>query len=282
LIVEARAALLDAVVALEAHRDSVILVGAQAVYLRTGSASFALAEATKDSDLAIDARSLGEDPRLEEAMTSAGFVLNPASNQPGAWLSPRGIPVDLMVPEHLAGPGGRRGARIPPHGKQAARRAIGLEASVVDYSPIEVESLDGHGRSAIVNVAGPAALLVAKLHKLGERMDNPSRLDDKDAHDSYRLLVATSTPELADTIRRLLAEEVSSAVTAQALDFLDQLFAASQPRSTRLDDGGTRRGRRRPARCRRRVRQLPGTGPAPRAGRRPQLTRFTTRTKPPS
>ena len=54
LIVEARAALLDAVIALDAHHDSIILIGAQAIYLRTGAASFALAEATKDSDLAID------------------------------------------------------------------------------------------------------------------------------------------------------------------------------------------------------------------------------------
>jgi hypothetical protein len=74
LIVEARAALLDAVAALEVHKDSVILIGAQAIYLRTGNATFALAEATKDSDLAIDPRKLGEDPRLEEAMTDAGFI----------------------------------------------------------------------------------------------------------------------------------------------------------------------------------------------------------------
>ena len=59
LIVEARAALLDVVAALDAHKDSVILIGAQAIYLRTGSAAFALVEATKDSDLAIDARTLG-------------------------------------------------------------------------------------------------------------------------------------------------------------------------------------------------------------------------------
>lgn len=174
LIVEARAEVLDAVEALSAHRESVILVGAQAVYLRTGSASFALAEATKDSDFAIDARTLGGAPLLEEAMTKAGFVLNTSSNQPGAWLSRRGIPVDLMVPEHLAGRGGRRGARIPPHDNRAARRAVGLEASVVDQSPVKVESLDGDGRSAVVNVAGPAALLVAKLHKLGERTTTPS------------------------------------------------------------------------------------------------------------
>ena len=47
----------------------------------------ALAEATKDSDLALDVRSLGDDPLIEVAMARAGFRRNPASNQPGAWVS---------------------------------------------------------------------------------------------------------------------------------------------------------------------------------------------------
>lgn len=228
LIVEARAALLDAVAALEAHKDSVILIGAQAIYLRTGNATFALAEATKDSDLAIDPRKLGEDPRLEEAMTGAGFILNPVSQQPGAWMSPNGIPVDLMVPEHLAGSGSRRGVRIPPHAKHSARRAVGIEAAIIDQSPMTVESLDGDGRSAIINVAGPSALLVAKLHKLGERVGNPDRLNDKDAHDIYRLLVATEAPDLAETVRRLLTDKLSQEVTAQALAYLEQLFVSPE------------------------------------------------------
>ena len=227
LIVEARAALLDAVAALEAHKDSVILIGAQAIYLRTGSATFALAEATKDTDLAIDPRKLGEDPRLEEAMTKAGFILNPVSRQPGAWMSPKGIPVDLMVPEHLAGSGSRRGVRIPPHDRHSARRAAGLEAAIIDRSPMSVESLDDDGRSAVINVAGPAALLVAKLHKLGERVDTPDRLNDKDAHDIYRLLVATETPDLAETMQRLHADEISQVATTQALGYLEQLFASA-------------------------------------------------------
>lgn len=226
LIVEARAALLDAVAALEAHRESVILIGAQAIYLHTGHVTFAIAEATKDSDLAIDARALDEDPLLEEAMTRAGFVLNPVSRQPGAWMSPKGIPVDLMVPENLAGAGSRRGVRIPPHDKHSARRAAGLEAAVIDRSPMRVESLDGDGRSAVIKVAGPAALLVAKLHKLGERVDTPDRLSDKDAHDVYRLLVATETSELAETVRQLLAEELSQRCTTRALELVQQLFAA--------------------------------------------------------
>ena len=227
LIVEARAALLDAIAALEAHKASVILIGAQAIYLRTGNATFALAEATKDSDLAIDTRKLGGDPLLEDAMTRAGFILNPVSQQPGAWMSPNGIPVDLMVPEHLAGSGSRRGVRIPPHDKRSARRAAGLEAAIIDRSPMTVDSLDGDGRSAVINVAGSAALLVAKLHKLGERVDAPDRLNDKDAHDIYRLLVATETPNLAETMRRLHADEISQVATTQALGYLEQLFASA-------------------------------------------------------
>lgn len=234
LIVEARAALLDATAALEAHKDSVILIGAQAIYLRTGNATFALAEATKDSDLAIDPRTLGEDPRLEEAMNDAGFILNPVSQQPGAWMSPNGIPVDLMVPEHLAGTGSRRGVRIPPHSKHSARRTTGLEAAIIDQSPMTVESLDGDGRRAVINVAGPAALLVAKLHKLGERVGAPDRLSDKDAHDIYRLLVATETSNLAGTLQRLRGDEIAHEVTAQALIYLKQLFASAHTLGSRM------------------------------------------------
>jgi hypothetical protein len=224
LIIEARTALLDAAQALDAHKESVVLIGAQAIYLRTGSATFALAEATKDSDLAIDPRSLGEDPRLEEAMTGSGFTLNPVTAQPGAWISAHGVPVDLMVPEHLAGPGGKRAARIPPHSKRSARLAAGLEAAMIDRSPMRVESLSGDSRSVVMNVAGPSALLVAKLHKLGERAHTPHRLNDKDAHDIYRLLVAVETAELVESIRRLRTDDVSRGATEQALRYFAELF----------------------------------------------------------
>jgi acetyl-CoA acetyltransferase len=58
LLVAARAALLDALQALVLFRDAVVVIGAQAVYLHTGAAATALAEATKDSDLALDPRLL--------------------------------------------------------------------------------------------------------------------------------------------------------------------------------------------------------------------------------
>lgn len=140
LLIEARSALLDALAALAEHRDAVIVIGAQAIYLHTGEAQVALAEATKDSDLALDARSLGSDPLIEEAMRQAGFVPNP-NGQPGLWINVRGVPVDLMVPEAIAGTGGRRSVRLPPHDSRAMRRAVGLEAVVVDHAPMEIGSL---------------------------------------------------------------------------------------------------------------------------------------------
>lgn len=73
LPVRARSALLDALDALGAQRDSVVVIGAQAIYLRTAGAPVAVAEATKDSDIAIDPRSLADKPLIQEAMGHAGF-----------------------------------------------------------------------------------------------------------------------------------------------------------------------------------------------------------------
>lgn len=227
VLVQARSALLDALEALREHKDSVIVIGAQAIYLHTGAADVALAEATKDSDLALDAQSLGEDPRIEQAMQVAYFYLDPVSRQPGAWLSPKGVPVDLMVPESLAGPGSRRSGKIPPHDDMATRRAVGLEAVVRDYVEMDIHALaESDHRVYKAKVAGPAALLVAKLHKLGERQATPNRLVDKDAHDIYRLLVAIPTGDLANTLRRLKSDALAGAATDKALSYLKDMFAA--------------------------------------------------------
>jgi hypothetical protein len=226
-LVAARSALLDAMEALADQREALVLIGAQAIYLHTGAAPVALGEATKDTDLAVDPRVLTDDPLLEEAMERAGFHRNLTDPQPGSWLSPRGIPVDLMVPAALAGEGGRRGGRIPPHSRHATRRTPGLEAAVVDHAPMTITALDpSDTRSVEMEVAGPAALLVAKLHKLGERRDTPGRLLDKDAHDIYRLLVATEPVTLATAFAKLRRDELAGSVTDEAIVYLEQLFAS--------------------------------------------------------
>lgn len=230
LLIRSRSALLDALQALDAQRNAVIVIGAQAIYLRTSSAPVALAEATKDSDLALDPRLLRNDPLIEKAMRDAHFLPNLESGQPGAWVNAEGIPVDLMVPAQLAGAGHEhtRGARIPPHDRHAMRRARGLEAAVVDNEVMEIRALDANDtRRLNARVAGSAALLIAKAHKIAERVvSSPDRLVDKDAHDLYRLLIDTDTQALASTFRVLLKNEVCAEITAEAQAYLRDLFAA--------------------------------------------------------
>lgn len=246
LLVAARAALLDALDALDDHRNSVVVIGAQAIYLRTASAPVAVAETTKDSDLVIDPRTLDDDPLIEEAMKRGGFFRDLGKNQPGAWLNAAGVPVDLMVPEHLAGGGGKssRGARIPPHHKHATRRARGLEAAVVDNAWMTVSAFDATDeRRHEVRVAGRAALLIAKLHKIGERAnDAPERLIDKDAHDIYRILIDTPTEELALDFCRLLTDDVAGEATAQAVESLREHFASGPDAVGSLMAGRTEEG----------------------------------------
>lgn len=221
----ARQVLLDALEALQDHLHAIILVGAQAIYLHAGAADVAVAEFTTDADLAIDPSMLGMEPDLEMAMQDAGFMRQ--TDQPGIWRSqPENVEVDLMVPAAVAG-AGRRAAELRGHGKMAARKARGLEASLVDREEMTISALDkADSRSVRVAVAGPAALLVAKLHKISERRNSPTRLDAKDAYDVYRLLRAISTADLAQRLSVLLNDPVSEPVTRQALSLLLALFGA--------------------------------------------------------
>lgn len=222
LYVRARAALLDAVDALGPQLDAVVLVGAQAVYLHTGDADLAVAEYTTDADFAIAPAALTDVPLLGDLLTRAGFT---ARDQPGGWLSPDGIYVDLMVPAALAG-SGRRSAELGVHGNRAARRARGLEGALADRDRHRVTALDDRdSRAATLWVAGPAALLVAKIHKIAERVDHNDRVRDKDALDVLRLLRATDTADLAARLRMLRRDPLAAEVTADALDQLPRLFA---------------------------------------------------------
>jgi hypothetical protein len=221
--VAARRVLLDALDALGAHRDALVLVGAQAIYLHTGEGDLAVAPYTTDGDLALDPARLSSEPTLEDAMRLAGFRLD---EQPGIWRGAGEVEIDLLVPEAVGG-GGTRGARLDVHGNRAARKARGLEAALVDNSPSQITAFEpDDDRLFALAVAGPAALLVAKLHKLADRRDAPSRLDDKDALDVVRLLRATRTQEVAEVLQRLTQDAQAAEVTSEAIEQLDALFAS--------------------------------------------------------
>lgn len=226
--------LLDALDALGPQRAAVILIGAQAIYLHTGAIDLAVAEFTTDADIAVDPSLLLPAPEIEAAMTAAGFH---RARRVGAWFVRRNIggveanvEVDLMVPEAVGGPGSRA-ARLVGHAKHVARKARGLEAALVDKSATSIGALDALDvRSFSVAVAGPAALMVSKLHKIQERLAerDQRRLDAKDALDVLRLLRAVSTDDLASTFKRLLETSVSSEVTREALSGLKDLFSTTR------------------------------------------------------
>jgi len=225
-VTAARAGLLDALEALDAHLNALVIVGAQAVYLHTGAMQVALAEFTTDGDVVLDPQLLGSTPLIEDAMTGAGFAPDPRESAVGTWISPRGVPVDLMVPDAVAG-AGRRGARVPPHDSRAMRRTRGLEAALVDNSTMTISAHDSASdpRAFDVAVAGPCALLVAKLHKIHDRITSPTRLTNKDSHDVYRLLRAVDTVVFTEAIARLQGQDVSGRVTREAVVHLGELFA---------------------------------------------------------
>ena len=226
LYVRARTVLLDAADALAEQLDALVLVGAQAIYLHTGRADFAVAEYTTDADFCVAPAVLTDAPLLPGLLKARGFL---PGEHPGAWSSPDGIPVDLMVPEALAGPDSRRGARLGPHGKRAARRAKGLEGAIVDRKLMTIPSLhSGEERSVAMLVAGPSALLVAKIHKIAERIGAAGRIRDKDALDVLRLLQATETATLAAGLAQLADDGLSAGVTAEAVSRLAPLFGNRQ------------------------------------------------------
>lgn len=231
LYVVARRVLLDALDALGTHREALVVVGAQAIYLRAGEADLVVAPYTTDGDLALDPDLLAEIPPLEAALVEADFVPG-GRDAVGVWLARRGtrslpevqVQVDLLVPEAVSPGKGRRAARLRGHEPTAARIVRGLEGVLVDQDRLALRALDpGDARVIEAKVAGPAGLLVAKLHKIEERKGT-ARANDKDALDVFRLLRGVPTDDFAARIWRVLADPRSAQAGRRGLALLPALF----------------------------------------------------------
>jgi hypothetical protein len=240
--VAARGVLLDALEALGSQREAIIVVGAQAVYLRTGDAGITgVAPYTTDADLALTPALLADEPRIERLMGDADFK---QKGDPGVWWktvdvegTPTDIEVDVMVPARFAPAGGRRSVRLPPHDKMIARKAIGLEGTILDHDLIEIAALTGSDRRRFtIRVAGPTALVVAKVHKLRDRLaeGKADRIADKDAADVYRLMLAVPVREFLLRLHPLLVDETAGPVCRDAIDLMVQLFGARGAEGIRM------------------------------------------------
>ena len=228
--VEARRVLLDALEALGTHRKAVVLVGAQAIYLRVGPGHLQVAPFTSDGDLALNPDILDDEPLLAEALQAAGFSL---AVKPGTWAR-HAVQIDLMVPAAVGGTG-RRSARLGPHGTEVARKAKGLEAAIVDYDPFTLAALDpADTRTIEVAIAGLGALLVAKLHKLAEREGTPARWSPKDGLDMLRILQGGDLSQLGADLRALEAHPTAGPVTSEARALLRRLFGTASAHGTAM------------------------------------------------
>jgi hypothetical protein len=223
--VSARTVLLDALYAIGSQRNAVILVGAQAVYVHAGMGDLVLAPTTTDGDLALRTDELGDTPELARALIAGDF--RPGA-QPGTWIGRGGVAVDLMVVPHQ---GGRRkptarAASLPVHGKNVARITRGLEPALIDHSVVLIAGLDeADARFVELAVAGPAALLVAKLIKLEERRASAAggkanRVRTKDALDIFRLLRFVTIETFVEGFDRHRTEPYAANVSRQAVAFL--------------------------------------------------------------
>jgi hypothetical protein len=198
--VAARRTLLDALDALASHQPSLVLIGAQAVYLHTGSQGMIVPPMTTDADLALDTDLLGDHPEIAASMHDAGFQ----SGQPGHWENSQGVAVDLMVAPHQSNRTSTtaRAAHLDPHARSVARIGPGLALALSDNTWQTITALDSSDPcQREIRVAGPAALLVAKTIKIDDRLvdsghGNSKRVVDKDALDVLWLLQACPTAKL--------------------------------------------------------------------------------------
>ncbi|MDA8314211.1 MAG: GSU2403 family nucleotidyltransferase fold protein [Actinomycetota bacterium] len=240
--VAARTVLLDVLEALGSQREAVIVVGAQAIYMHTEDGGITgYAPYTTDADLALAPSRLAAEPLIEKLLKDANFE---QKSDPGIWWktididgTPADIEVDIMVPVHFARTGGRRSARLPPHDKMIARKAIGLEGSILDHDLMEVVALDRtDSRQFTVRVAGPAALIVAKVYKLRDRLAEGrlDRIADKDAADVYRLMLAVPLREFLRRLRPVMDHETAGPVCREAIELMEQLFGSRSADGVRM------------------------------------------------
>jgi hypothetical protein len=231
----ARRVLLDALEALGEHRDAIVVVGAQAIYLRAGAAVLPIADLTTDADLALDPALLSSAPDLETMLKEGGFehVEQSGALEPGSWQTDailRGkavkVPLDLIVPSAAAA-GGRRSAELGAHGKRAARRSSGLEAALVDNTRMTISALDpADDRSTTARVAGLPALLIAKSYKIFERLAAgvEDRTYDKDASDVVRIMQSLAPAPMAAALMGLRASPAAGPSTELGIAHFEALF----------------------------------------------------------
>ena len=234
----ARRVLLNVIEKLDGLRQSVVLVGAQAVHLRVADVPAQLIAYTTDGDIAVDPATVAPEPDLAAVMDAAGMR---KGEQPGIWSPKAGGPdaptVDLLVPMAFSASPGKRGAVLRGHSANTARYVRGIEGCLIDCGDMTIGSLERSDKRRFrLRVTGAGALLVAKLHKLSDRIGDErrrDRLEPKDAYEAYRLM-QLPTDVIVPGWRTCLADERAQAVALEAVGLLENLFRTADQSGSKL------------------------------------------------
>ncbi len=248
-----RRAIINVASVLAAHVQSLTLIGAHAVLLRTAALDAPLAP-TSDGDLGVTPGLVGDAPSIEALLVEAGYE-HRTTARPGLW--GRGPyqdrlgnatfreKIDLLAPHGLSGTTSRSKRSVPAlqarHGKLAVGNALGLELAVFNRSVMTISDLVDPSLSAEIHVAEVPALILAKGAKIGERLGEPRKggVRDKDVGDLWRLMVVAEPGQTAETIAGFLDHPEIGAGVRQSAEWARAVIAdpVSRERAKRSFEG---------------------------------------------
>ncbi|HPU14241.1 MAG TPA: hypothetical protein PLQ19_10670 [Aeromicrobium sp.] len=209
-----RRAIINVVEVLQVHAESLTLIGAHAVLLRTMDLDVPRMP-TGDGDLGVTPGLVGDVPSIEALLADAGYE-HRTTARPGLWGrtaydeadGPRSFreKIDLLAPHGLSGTASRTRRGVPAlqqaHGKQAVGNARGLELAAFNRSLVTITDFADPRLTADLHVAKIPALILAKGSKIGERLREPRKgpVRDKDLGDLWRLMAVADPEETVSVI----------------------------------------------------------------------------------
>ncbi len=234
----ARSALFDALRALAPLPEkSIVLVGAQAVYLRAPEQVIpSIAPFTLDGDIVADPHKIRRPRIIIELLEGAGFTLRGANGLyvlAGAPIDEQyAARVDIFVPAGVEHTWEAEGYNM--RDARATFVQSGLELALVDHSTMIVMPVDVSRKNEgiAVEVAGTVALLIAKAWKIHDRFEEgveAFREVVKDITDIYRLLRSSTPEELQTSIHCLPSEETIISVAQSGATYLRKLCTRGGP-----------------------------------------------------
>lgn len=217
-------------------KDSLVLVGAHAVYLRAPEIVAGSSPFTYDGDIVVDPRRIARPRMIFDRLQSAGFALRTRHSglyslengeHPGAF----GGQLDVFVPEGFASSwysSTRDSADVA-----AAMSQEGLELALLDHSPMQLTGIESNkSDSIVVEVAGITSLLVAKGWKIGERFrQGPEPFEEvqKDIADIYRLLKVSEVAEVEHVVDLVGNDKPLIDVTRAGARYIHDLCGRNGP-----------------------------------------------------